>query len=146
MSWLTNQKHIRNFSYITVIDAQNNSSNSSDSEVCFVFETKKSYYYEHWSTAVIDWLSVLSANGWLGRWIAQTPVGMTARLDDFVLNWTDITNWYIDLTEIPNQSKLIIFTIRGLTNYDYTITTNRLTFWPSLNLEIWDEIDVSYYY
>ena len=70
----------------------------------------------------------------------------SATSDDFVLTWTDIANWYVDLTNIVDQNKLTIFTIRWLPNYDYTITTNRLTFWPSLNLEIWDEIDVSYYY
>ncbi len=80
---------------------------------------------------------------WVEYWLYISPLSTT---DSFVLTWTDITNWYVDLTNIVDQNKLTIFTIWGLTNYDYTITTNRLTFWPSLDLAVWDEIDVNYYY
>lgn len=146
MSWIIDQRHIWNFKYANVTDAQTDSLSAIDGETCFVFETKKSYYYEHWSTAVIDGLSVLSANWGAGRRIAQSPVEDNKQPDSFVLTATDITNWYVDLSQIPNQDKLIILTIQWLTNYDYTITTNRLTFWSSLNLEVWDEIDVTYYY
>ena len=78
-----------------------------------------------------------------GGW---TPVVLLKSTDDFQLMPLDIANWYVDLVHTPDQSKIITLTIWGLTNYDYTIITNRLTFWPSLDLAVWDEIDVNYYY
>ena len=145
MSWITNQYHIRNSRYNDVNDAQTNSIWAIDWETCFVFSIKKNYYYEHWSTAVIDWLNILSANGWAGRRINIKEVSNNIT-DEYILNSVDITNWYIDLSHTPYQTKNITLTIWGLINYDYTIITNRLTFWPSLNLTIWDEVDVTYYY
>ena len=113
MAWFTNQQHIRNLRYTSVSDAQTQSSNARDTDACFVFETKKSYYYEHWSTAVIDWLSVLSANGGAGRWITISPISTTETIDQFTLINTDITNWYITLSQVPDLDKIILFTIRG---------------------------------
>jgi len=66
-------------------------------------------------------------------------------IDIFPVISTIITNWYIDLTHTPNwMSKH--FKINWLDEYDYTLNMDRITFWPTIQLQTSSEIQVEYNY
>lgn len=69
MAWISNQNTIKNFRYLSVLDAEGDSVNAKNSDTCFVFENKNNYYYEDGNTDTVDWYNVLNANGGSGRWI-----------------------------------------------------------------------------
>ena len=128
MSWITNQYHIRNFRYSDVTDAETNSSWAINWETCFVFWNKRWYYYDHWNATPIDWVKVLNANGWAGRWIYSNEVisafqwnwdASWGLLPTTRTDWSDIQpwdEWYID----------VAWDIAWLT--------------PEQHLEIWDSL------
>jgi len=110
------------------------------------------WVYSTKTGAVLNFKSLIA---WAGIQITSTANEITITStasatqvfeDNFVLTATDISNWYIDLSNSPDTWSMIILTVFWIINYDYSLVANRITFWGTLNVEIWDEIDVTYYF
>ena len=129
MSGNTNQQHIRNFRYETIALAIAESVNARDTDTCFIFANKGTYYYEHGSVAVIDGSDVLSANGGAWRWLRlswRTPV-----VDRYTITPLDVINNTINLSNTPAWDKHLLLFYEGQhwdEWEDYTIGTNVITF------------------